>query len=242
MNYLTKNFLKSEGIFLIPVLLIFGLLTRPLPAQVNESGMENEDSVQIDYNRNQELILQIYSLVEQYPKFSYRYIYDNQGKIENIVIKGIDNEGDAQKLKTWLVEVDENNQLAMNRIGPEGYYYVTEKAAEPKEGMEELYNELYASIEYPSEAEKRGVEGVIYVTFIVDTEGNVTNVSATANMEEGDENTYLVDVMKEEAVEAVKASSGEWNPATIGGVAVSQWKMLPVQFQWKQYPYLRAIF
>ena len=68
----------------------------------------------------------------------------------------------------------------------------------------------------------------IFVKFVVEEDGDVRNVTVTENID------TPYDMAKKELIleakKAVLATSGEWEPATIGGVPVEQWVDLPVKF------------
>jgi len=110
-----------------------------------------------------------------------------------------------------------------------GIYYVAETEAKPSAGFDEFYEQLVSSVNYPSAAEDRSVEGIIFVKFLVDQDGNINHVVASEDLETSA--NWVVDEMKDEAKEAVKATSGKWEPAKVAGYPVAQWVVLPVQFK-----------
>jgi len=79
---------------------------------------------------------------------------------------------------------------------------------------------LNKNFRYPQEAMDNGIQGKVMVQFIVDREGNVSNVEAVSGPNE----------LKEEAVRVIK-KSGKWNPAIQNGRQVKSYKNQLVVFQ-----------
>ena len=73
---------------------------------------------------------------------------------------------------------------------------------------------------YPEEAMEKGVEGTVVVQFVVDREGNVSNVEALTGPGE----------LRMAAVTVIK-KSGKWIPAQQNGSKVKSYKKQPVSFR-----------
>jgi TonB family protein len=81
---------------------------------------------------------------------------------------------------------------------------------------------LNRNLEYPREAVQSRIQGTVFVQFIVDKEGNVSNVQAVSGPDEGG--------LREEAVRVIK-KSGRWNPAIQNGRQVKSYKKQPIIFR-----------
>ena len=79
---------------------------------------------------------------------------------------------------------------------------------------------LGRNMPYPPEAADAGIEGTVFIQFIVDTEGNVSNVEAVSGPDE----------LRKAAVAAVK-KSGRWEPAIQNGKKVKSYKRQPITFK-----------
>jgi len=79
---------------------------------------------------------------------------------------------------------------------------------------------LNKNFRYPQEAMDNEIQGSVMVQFIVDKEGNVSNVEAVSGP----------DALKEEAMRVIK-KSGKWNPAIQNGRQVKSYKRQSVLFQ-----------
>ena len=81
---------------------------------------------------------------------------------------------------------------------------------------------LQANLSYPSKAVRKKIEGDVVVQFIVDKEGNVSNVEAISGPENGG--------LREEAMRVISIS-GRWTPAVQDGRKVKSYKKQPISFR-----------
>jgi len=87
-------------------------------------------------------------------------------------------------------------------------------------GMEAFYKFLGANLKYPATAIAKNVQGNVFLSFIIEEDGTVSNVKADNKLGSGTE---------EEAVRVLKLSK-KWNPGKDKGVAVRTAYKLPVKF------------
>jgi len=81
---------------------------------------------------------------------------------------------------------------------------------------------LHKNLNYPEAAQQNEIQGTVLVQFIVDKEGNVSDVEAVSGPTDGG--------LREEAVRVIK-KSGKWTPAIQNGRNVKSYKRQPVVFQ-----------
>jgi len=81
---------------------------------------------------------------------------------------------------------------------------------------------LNKNFRYPEEAINNEIQGVVVVQFIVDKEGNVSDVEAVSGPEQGG--------LREEAIRVIRRS-GLWTPAIQNGRKVKSYKKQPVIFK-----------
>lgn len=184
--------------------------------------------------------IEIYSIVQNHPDFTYSYDRKDN-TITAVNIEGVSSAQDERRLETHLLRLAELRDEIKNQSNRVGVFYVTEQPPKPKKGYDELYDNLYDNIEYPENAEDTGLEGNVYVKFVVDHKGNVENVIATTNLDPKASEHFASDELIKEAKEAVKSTSGQWEPAKIGDVAVAQWVVLPVMFRIEEPPALERV-
>jgi len=83
-----------------------------------------------------------------------------------------------------------------------------------------LYSYLSANLKYPLEARETGISGKVYVEFVIERDGSVSNVQVKRGIGAG---------CDEEAVRVV-ASMPKWNPGKQNGQAARVLLVLPVKF------------
>ncbi len=87
-------------------------------------------------------------------------------------------------------------------------------------GMAALQKMVDDSLLYPVEARERGIEGTVYVTFLIDASGDVRQPEVTDGVH------YLLD---DEALRFV-STMPTWTPATRNGLPVESSFIMPVTF------------
>lgn len=81
---------------------------------------------------------------------------------------------------------------------------------------------LNKTFRYPEQAQTDYIQGTVVVQFIVDIEGNISNVEALSGPTTGG--------LREEAVRVIK-KSGKWEPAIQNGRKVKSFKEQPITFK-----------
>ncbi len=145
---------------------------------------------------------------------------------------------DDTKIGLLNQDGEKNDDIVAPPIGDEGKGIV-ETPKKPEEDYEKIFvsvqieseypggnaawmRYLNKYIRYPQEAIDNEIEGTVLVQFIVDKEGNVSNVEAVSGPNE----------LKEEAVRVIK-KSGQWKPAIQNGRQVKSYKKQSVVFRFQ---------
>lgn len=178
---------------------------------------------------------EIYRIVDEYPDFEYKYVYSD-GELEKVIVKNVDEEMDKKRLEVLIYDLKKNKMELKGRPTRTGVYYSVDEEAEPAQGYRTFYNQLYENLEYPEEAKEWGAEGNVFVKFVVDSEGEIAFMTAAADVEASVD--QHVKELKKAAKEAVRATSGSWEPAEVNGVPVASWAVIPVIFKVEPYPYM----
>lgn len=239
--------MKKKLIILLTSLLCLGFGTNLSLAQETEMAQNSDEAMEAysDYTELEKaqgavefLNTRVYRMMRKYPQIDYTYSYDDKGRVRGVTISGVNNDGDIEKIEGYLIDLESNRQNIQNLVTRGGYYYKTETPAKPKIGYKDFYNKLYQNIGYPENAKDAGIEGNIFVHFLVDAEGEVTVTKTIANIEGEvyDRHQDEVNKLKMEAANAIKETSGMWEPAKIGENPVAEYKVLPVEFDLKSYP------
>ena len=88
-------------------------------------------------------------------------------------------------------------------------------------GVNGIMSFLSSKLIYPQEAFEKNIQGRVLVQFVVDTQGNVSNVEIKDGVHP---------LLNEEAIRVVKMLNG-WTPGKHQGNAVNVWYVLPVSFK-----------
>ena len=98
---------------------------------------------------------------------------------------------------------------------------VMEKMPEFKGGQKKLYKYIQENVHYPKEAKERCITGRFYVSFIIDTLGNIDSIKV---------NKRIHTLLKNEAIRVVKTMNGMWSPGRQEGRPVKVMYNLPFAF------------
>lgn len=116
-------------------------------------------------------------------------------------------------------EVAEPESVTESFDEDEVFAFVEESAEFPG-GVDSLHAFLEASIQYPELAMRYGIEGKVFVQFVVEKDGSISNIKVLREIGAG---------CSEEAVRVIKMMP-KWQPAKVRGKAVRFHFILPVPF------------
>lgn len=103
----------------------------------------------------------------------------------------------------------------------EEIFLVVEQTAVPNGGLEGFYKYVNSVIKYPAQARRMNIEGRVFVEFVIDKTGLITDVVAVKGIGAG---------CDEEAIRVVK-NSPPWLPGKQRGKPVKQRMVLPITFK-----------
>ena len=131
------------------------------------------------------------------------------------VVIDMDELGDIE-----IPEVDIVDHV--EEVAPEFHDYVEEMPSFPG-GITEFYKFVNKNMKYPRRANNLGIDGKVFVQFVIDKEGNITDVKAIKGVGAG---------LDEEAVR-VLGKSPNWKPGRQGGKRVNVRMVIPIIFKLK---------
>ncbi len=111
-------------------------------------------------------------------------------------------------------------EMADEEIDEETIFVVYEKSPMFPGGPSAMNKFLAKNIEYPTMARESGIQGTVYLSFVVEIDGSITDVKAVRGIGGG---------CNEEAVRVVKKMP-KWTPGEQRGRAVRVQFSLPVKF------------
>ncbi len=100
-------------------------------------------------------------------------------------------------------------------------FNIVEQQAEFKGGMQKFYEYVGKKMKYPSQARRMGIEGKVFVQFVVERDGSITDVQAIRGIGAG---------CDEEAMKVIRESP-KWNPGKQRGRAVRVRRVIPITFR-----------
>lgn len=141
-------------------------------------------------------------------------IVEDDVEVEDDLI--IDAEADeTTEIQEYIpIEVDEEV------VDEASIFTVVESMPEFPGGLQELYNYLGNNIKYPVMAKESGIQGRVFVTFVVERDGSITDVRVMRGIGGG---------CDEEAIRVVQ-SMPKWQPGKQRGKPVRVQYNLPVRF------------
>lgn len=100
-------------------------------------------------------------------------------------------------------------------------FLVVEKMPEPKGGMDSFFRFVSKNLKYPRVAKNIGVEGTVYLEFIVDENGDMTNLKIIKGIGAGCDK----EVMR------IFQNPPKWEPGKQRGRPVKVRKVMPIKFK-----------
>jgi len=120
-------------------------------------------------------------------------------------------------------ELDEDLEIEFcyeEEVEEEGVFYTIETMAEFPGGEKALAAYLTEGMQYPPEAIESGISGTVYISFVIDTDGSVSEVKVVRG---------LTKEINAEAIRLVKAMP-KWTPAKQRNKAVKMSYTIPIRF------------
>ncbi len=127
----------------------------------------------------------------------------------------------AQLANSLIARQKELREQLQSLPDADGVYTVVENRPEPKGGMSAYYKQIGDNIRYPQAARRAGTEGKVFVQFVVDEYGQLTDSKVLKGIGGG---------CDEEALRVIQEAP-EWVPGNTNGQAVNVRMVLPIMFK-----------
>jgi protein TonB len=102
-------------------------------------------------------------------------------------------------------------------------YQFPTKSPEFPGGMDEMFKFIQNNIVYPDYEKENGIEGTVYLEFIVRKTGDIDNIKLLRGIKNGPN-------YEKEAIRLVKKMP-KWNPGSMEGIQVSTLMRIPIKFK-----------
>ncbi len=140
----------------------------------------------------------------------------DEEKIEEEIDVKFDVEASEETKVQEVVVVAEEAKEEVDEI-----FTIVEEPASPKGGMPAFYKYVGEKVKYPAQARRMGIEGKVFVEFVIGKDGSISEVRAVKGIGAG---------CDEEAVRIVQGAPS-WTPGKQRGKAVKQRMVLPITFK-----------
>ncbi|WP_338763235.1 energy transducer TonB [Bernardetia sp. ABR2-2B] len=117
-----------------------------------------------------------------------------------------------------VTDIDKNNFQSQK---VEELFYIVEEPAIFEGGMDAFYKYVAKNINYPKQAKRQGIEGKVFLQFVVDKDGSVTAIKVAKGVGFG---------LDEEA-KRVLSECPKWKPARQRGQIVKVRMSIPIMFK-----------
>ncbi|UXP33154.1 energy transducer TonB [Reichenbachiella agarivorans] len=104
---------------------------------------------------------------------------------------------------------------------PDVWIGIVEEMPAPVHGMSSFYSHIGKSLRYPKTAQRMGIEGRVFVQFVVDRDGSLTDIQVIKGIGAG---------CDEEAMRVI-ANSPSWKPGKQRGKPVKVRMIVPIVFR-----------
>jgi periplasmic protein TonB len=202
-----------------------GLIVALLAAILAFTYKVDEDGTGVDANANQTVVEEIMEVppTEQLPppppKIEQPQIVEvpDETEIEEDLEIDMDTETDVTETKTEIAiaPVEEEKE------DPNTIFTVVEETAAPIGGMSAFYEFVGKKIKYPAQAKRMGIEGKVFVEFVIEKDGSITDVKAIKGIGGG----------CDQEAERILQSAPKWKPGKQRGKPVRQKMVLPINFK-----------
>ncbi|WP_175402869.1 TonB family protein [Mangrovivirga cuniculi] len=215
-------------------------ITREIHANELDSGKNN-----VKYKESwQEFYADFIEMVTSAPTFKdslgaytleVYFTVNEKGQVRDILIddtksyqafqqKGLIEES-LMNLNSWIPAtqngINTSQSFKVSIISVEKVFTLVEESAKFPGGMDAWYNYLKDELNYPSDARRLGIQGRVYVEFVVQRDGGLTNIKIAKGIGGG---------CDEEVIRIIK-NSPNWIPAYYKGEPVVSKTIFPVTFK-----------
>jgi TonB family protein len=114
-----------------------------------------------------------------------------------------------------------NSSIAQTQVSDEEVFQVVDEGAMFPQGKEAMTEFLAKNLKYPEKAIKDSIAGRVFVSFIVEKDGSLSNIKVIRDIGGG---------CGEEAIRVMKLMP-KWTPAKVGNKLVRQQYYMPIEFR-----------
>lgn len=212
MKHKIQNWKMAALMAIVPIFFFVAACQDQVTSQ-GESA-ENSSGATAEYKKAFE---EIRRLEKENPDKTYvLLVTDASGKQS---ISELENARLIAKINT--VADEQGHFFAIFEKYPVDVFTIVEETATPKEGLTAFYEYVKNNLRYPAEARRKGVEGKVFVQFVINIDGSLSEFKVVKGIGSG---------CDEEAVRIIKESPA-WNPGKQRAIPVKQRYTMPFLFR-----------
>lgn len=153
-------------------------------------------------------------------------VFDLKEVDDDVLIEDLDLDLDVEVTENMAVEdvVYEDLVMEPEEEKVEEIFQVVETWPEPEGGMAAFYQYVGDNMKYPEMARRLNVSGVVFVQFVVEKDGSITDVKVVKGIGAG---------CDEEATRVVSEAPA-WKPGKQRGMPVRVYRTVPIRFILKE--------
>ncbi|WP_082026383.1 M56 family metallopeptidase [Flammeovirga sp. OC4] len=121
-----------------------------------------------------------------------------------------------------VFDVTENAKWEQQKLKSEEVFDEVQNPANYPGGMNVLYEEIGQTMKYPEEAQEKGIEGKVYLQFVINEEGNGEDFKIVRGIDP---------ILDQEVLRVADIVMKGWEPANHEGKIVKQRLVLPITFK-----------
>jgi len=148
------------------------------------------------------------------PQVTMINVVEDDVEVEDEIEIDVDMDDDTE-MEEYVPIIEEEEEIVEEQI-----FLVVEKMPSFPGGEGEMYKFIGNNISYPRMAKESGISGRVFVTFVVEKDGSVTDVKILRGIGGG---------CDEEAIRVIKAMP-TWSPGEQRGKAVRVQYRMPIKF------------
>ncbi len=116
------------------------------------------------------------------------------------------------------LDIDEDEEEVSDEI-----FLIVEQQPSPKGGISTFYKYINSNLRYPSQAQRMGVQGRVFVQFVIEKDGSISQVEVIRGIDSS---------CNQEAIRVISGAP-DWQPGKQRGKPVRVKMVIPISFKLK---------
>jgi TonB family protein len=192
------------------------------------TGIEKDQKLsemKIAQGQNEKALLAAYqeelvNILKRHPKAEIIEYSEDNVKITNIF-----DPKDGKRIAFLMEKIRDIKKANLSTIrksesDEQGIFTVVEKSASPIGGIQEMFKFMENEMTYPQQAREKGIQGKVFVQFVVNEDGKLSDIRAVRGIGDG---------CDEEAMRVIALT--KWEAGEQDGKKVKQRLVLPIVFK-----------